>query len=330
MGESSDPRRLEPTLFNTAHAGGVPVVDPLLRRRSGFTLVELLVVIAIIGVLVALLLPAVQSAREASRRMSCSNNLKQLSLALHNYKTFPPAGIDSNQMSWVVLLLPYFEQKALYDQFNFNRGAWNALNRITIVKGVRLKAIICPNLTTKADSYSLFDPANEADVSALHYHAVLGPVGPAGSDPNQPYLVQGVGDQGFGFCAAQGAFGQARVDGPNVMPLSNPLRTFTDGTSNTLLLGEMAWPKYLYWRPWTRGYYFDARGTLLYASKNVKNPINSKFSDPWNDASFGSLHPGGTMFSRADASIHFVPQNINMPIYRALASRDGGESVASD
>jgi hypothetical protein len=293
--------------------------------------VELLVVIAIIGVLVALLLPAVQSAREAARRMSCSNNLKQLSLALHNYEdthtTLPPAGIDSNQMSWVVLLLPYFEQKSLYDQFNFNRGAWNAFDRIKIVKGVRMKSIICPNLTTKADSYSIFDPANEADVSALHYHAVLGPIS---SDPNQPYIAQGVGDQGFGFCAAQGAFGQARVEGPNVTPQNNPLRGFTDGTSNTLLLGEMAWPKYLYWRPWTRGYYFDVRGTLLYASKNVKNPINSKLSDPWNDASFGSLHPGGTMCSRADASIHFLPQNINMPIYRALASRDGGESLTGE
>jgi type II secretory pathway pseudopilin PulG len=93
------------------------------------------VVIAIIGVLVALLLPAVQAAREAARRMSCSNNLKQLSLALHNYedthKTFPPSGIDSNQMSWVVLLLPFFEQKSLYDQFNFNKGSWNSFSRIT-------------------------------------------------------------------------------------------------------------------------------------------------------------------------------------------------------
>src|SRR6188474_2683919 len=100
--------------------------------RRAFTLVELLVVIAIIGVLVALLLPAVQAAREAARRMSCSNNLKQLSLALHNYedthKTLPPAGIDSNQMSWTVLLLPYMEQKPLYDQFNFNKGAWNAFD----------------------------------------------------------------------------------------------------------------------------------------------------------------------------------------------------------
>src|SRR5689334_15791940 len=199
------------------------------RSRRGFTLVELLVVIAIIGVLVALLLPAVQAAREAARRAQCSNNLKQLSLALHNYEnthnTLPPAGIDSNQMSWVVLLLPYFEQQNLYSQFNFNKGAWNSFNRINLVQGVRLKAIICPNLTTKADSYSNFvSTPDESTVSALHYYAVLGPNGPTAAGANQPYIVQGV-DQGFGFCAAQGAFGQATVQGPNVIPLNNPLRT---------------------------------------------------------------------------------------------------------
>jgi prepilin-type N-terminal cleavage/methylation domain-containing protein len=309
------------------------VVSPLPKRQPGFTLVELLVVIAIIGVLVALLLPAVQSAREAARRMSCSNNLKQLSLALHNYedthKTLPPAGIDSNQMSWTVLLLPYFEQQNLYAKFNFNKGAWNAFSRIAIVKGVRIKAITCPSLITKADNYSNFDPANEADVSALHYYAILGPSGPTPGGSSEQYLVQGI-DAGFGFCAAQGAFGQAVLNGTNVIPVNNPLRTFTDGTSNTLMLGEMAWPKYLYWRPWTRGFYTDARGTLLYASRNVKNPINSKLSDPWNDGSLGSLHPLGCMFSRADASVHFVRQNIDMPTFRALASRDGGESLASE
>src|SRR6059036_1967376 len=118
------------------------IIENAMRHlRSAFTLVELLVVIAIIGVLVALLLPAVQAAREAARRAQCSNNLKQLSLALHNYEnthnTLPPAGIDSNQMSWTVLLLPFFEQQALYDQFNFNKGSWNSFNRITLVQRIR-------------------------------------------------------------------------------------------------------------------------------------------------------------------------------------------------
>src|SRR5262249_20747294 len=148
----------------------------------------------------------------------CSNNLKQLSLGLHNYEsvhnTLPPAGIDSNQMAWTVLLLPYIEQQALYDQFNFNKGSWQAFNRTTLVQGVRIKAIVCPDLTTKADSYSVFATTpDESNVSALHYYAVLGPNGPmAGGSNSQQYLVQGV-DQGFGFCASQGAFGQGRWDG---------------------------------------------------------------------------------------------------------------------
>lgn len=302
------------------------MASPLPRRR-GFTLVELLVVIAIIGVLVALLLPAVQAAREAARRMSCSNNMKQLSLALHNYEnvhgTLPPCGIDSNQMAWTVLVLPFIEQQNLYDRFNFSRGAWNAFERINIVRGVRIKGILCPGVASRPGLYSVF--GGEEDVSALHYYAVLGPNGPNGSGVAQGYKTEGL-DMGFGVCAMQGAFGQGRFDGTNVIPLNNPLRTFADGTSNTLLLGELAWPKYPYWRPWTRGYYSDNRGTLLYASKNVKNPINSNIADFWNDGSFGSTHPNGAMFPRADASVQFVAQNIDMVAFRAIASRDGGES----
>src|SRR5688572_25384501 len=154
------------------------------RNRSAFTLVELLVVIAIIGVLVALLLPAVQAAREAARRMQCSNNLKQLALALHNYegtyKTFPPAGIDSNQMSWVVMLLPFIEQQPLFGNFNFTQGSWNAFNRIAVVQGVKIQGLRCPS-APRDTHFSAFNtsgvPANqiEADVMTLHYHAVLGP-----------------------------------------------------------------------------------------------------------------------------------------------------------
>jgi prepilin-type N-terminal cleavage/methylation domain-containing protein len=98
----------------------------MVRSKRGFTLVELLVVIAIIGILVAMLLPAVQAAREAARRSQCTNNLKQLSLAMLTYHQavgkFPPPGISSNQVSWLVLILPYLEQKPLHDQFDFNQG----------------------------------------------------------------------------------------------------------------------------------------------------------------------------------------------------------------
>lgn len=97
-----------------------------IRSPAAFTLVELLVVIAIIGILIALLRPAVQSAREPARRVQCANNLKQLALALHAYHasvgSFPPGAIVENNLSWNVFLLPYIEQQNLYDQFDFSSG----------------------------------------------------------------------------------------------------------------------------------------------------------------------------------------------------------------
>src|SRR6476620_7242903 len=120
-------------------------------KRSAFTLVELLVVIAIIGVLVALLLPAVQAAREAARRMQCSNHLKQIGLALQNYHdhyhSLPPAYVadaDGKPMhSWRVLILPYLEQKALYDKYNFNEP-WNGPNNSKLHNEV-VRVFCCPS-----------------------------------------------------------------------------------------------------------------------------------------------------------------------------------------
>jgi len=94
------------------------------------------------------------------------------------------------------------------------------------------------------------------------------------------------------------------------------------------MLGEFSWKGYLFWRPFTRGWHTDARGTLLYLSKNVAYPINSNFSLKWNDGSFGSMHTGGCQFARADGSVMFVSQSIDMGIYRAVASKNGGETAS--
>src|SRR4051812_37397870 len=135
------------------------------RGRPGFTLIELLVVIAIIGVLIALLLPAVQAAREAARRMQCVNNLKQIGLALHNYESsnrvFPPGRINTyvagNGHCWGAYsqLLPYLEQKALFDTMNFSMNpdpdyttttaAANRTAAVTVVDG-----LLCPSDSGKA------------------------------------------------------------------------------------------------------------------------------------------------------------------------------------
>lgn len=138
----------------------------------------------------------------------------------------------------------------------------------------------------------------------------------------------------FGNVANTGAFGAARIVNAttgNYVSDKNPIGSITDGTSNTFLLGEFAWKGYTNWRPFTRGWYFDARGTLMYLAKNVTNPINSKFSNPWNDGNFGSMHTGGCQFARADGSVQFASQSIDMSTYRATSSRNGGEvSVVSE
>jgi|694.fasta_scaffold00333_20 prepilin-type N-terminal cleavage/methylation domain-containing protein len=306
--------------------------------RRGFTLVELLVVIAIIGILVGLLLPAVQAAREAARRMSCSNNLKQNALALHNYestyKTLPPSGIDFNQMSWAVMILPFMEQNTLFNQLKLNtKGNWRV--QTPFVKGVAIPSFQCPS----APGDSLFskypseeDPfeIQENDVRTLHYHAILGPTG-TNTITSQQYQTLPNPNAVYGVVATQGAFGVAtrKATPPSTVqqniPGHNTMSGITDGTSNTLMLGEFSWQGYQFWRPWTRGWWGDSNGTLLYTSKNVTNPLNSKISSPWNDASLGSTHSGGSQFARADGSIHFISNSIDMNVYRAAASRNGGE-----
>lgn len=298
------------------------------KRGRGFTLVELLVVIAIIGILIALLLPAVQAAREAARRSQCSNNLKQLALGLHNYestyKVIPPSGISPSGISWAAMMLPFIEQTALYGQFDFSLRTYSAF--FPIVRNVIIPAFSCPSQGNEVDRFSR--GGGETDILTLHYYAVLGPNGTNPYDNNKAYdcYVSGT-DQSttnFGPCCTQGAFGQLA----NKLPTKNTMAAFEDGTSNTYLLGELSWNGYPNYRAWTRGWYPDAaRGMLLGASKNVTNPINSNITR-WNDGSFGSNHPGGAQFALGDGSVQFVSETIDMAVYRAMASRNGKEPVS--
>ncbi|WP_254507950.1 DUF1559 domain-containing protein [Anatilimnocola floriformis] len=298
-------------------------------RRSGFTLVELLVVIAIIGVLVALLLPAVQAAREAARRSSCSNNLKQLGISLHNYhdtvQRFPYGYMESGGLHlrncWMQQLLPYFEQRAMYDQFATTNVQW-IMDIPAAIKDVPIKTMVCPSDPTGA-----------------------GAQGANGGRRPDGYGTQGnyVGCTGDGFM-----LGYSELKGLFFYQSSNHFGSITDGSSNTLAFGETiirgktgtGWGDGgSYWggARWG-GYGFTAMESpnttvadQVYQCKSTTwkgAPCTSISSSETQRNSLRSLHPGGVQVGLADGSVRFLTNNVDINTYRALATIAGGETFS--
>jgi prepilin-type N-terminal cleavage/methylation domain-containing protein len=310
-------------------------------HRLGFTLVELLVVIAIIGVLVALLLPAVQAAREASRRAACINNLHQIGLALHNYhdtNLVLPYGSDYpslNRNTWSKAILPFIELQNHFDMFDHVKALTDNANE----KGCRtpIKAYICPSdpkalepiLPGRGDSPG----TNPTHSTMLSYPACMGPTHPDAcpfcpdttpSPTNWCCMGCNFGTYG-GWCGVPdgtfaGMFGR--------WPTSLNFAAVTDGLSNTLMGGETIPSHYV----WNGAFCpnFPVSATTI--------PINHKQSDKgqhgghtlilWARCSgFKSYHQGGANFVLGDASVKFVQQNIDYKIYNHLGTREGGEQV---
>jgi prepilin-type N-terminal cleavage/methylation domain-containing protein/prepilin-type processing-associated H-X9-DG protein len=317
-------------LFSPFFAEVLMLSLPRSQRPRGFTLIELLVVIAIIAILIGLLLPAVQKVREAAARMSCSNNLKQLGIAVHSYHDanshFPSNGPQATysmggaNWSWLAAILPYVEQGNLYQQLGIPNSALNSQAGLA----QPIKTFLCPSDTASNG----LPRTNTADIGGTvgntNYKGVCG--------DNWGWGTYNIGGSngGNGLDAGNGIF--YRSDGVSGTGGHGPLTmvAITDGTSNTFLVGEDI-PSMNQWCAWP--YANAATGTcaipLNSGTQNGQPGYNN--TGDWPDLySFRSRHNGfgGANFAFADGGVQFITNGINSTVYKALSTYAGGE-VAS-
>lgn len=285
------------------------------RRRVGFTLIELLVVIAIIAILLSMLLPAVQQAREAARRTQCKNNLSQVGLAIHNYdmsfEVLPPGTVSVDgeivnepngyHLSWIVQQLPMMEQSNVFRAVDFDGGAYSAANQP--VRSLQIPILACP------------------------------------SDYDFRYSVEDIGPVVASSYA--GCFGGTNTpvdDGNNGLFYRNSSTTYDairDGVTNTIMVGEKLNPRDTIDLGWMSGTSATLRHTGVAINKgwdvvNHFSPSNSGKSvapDTTSTGGFSSQHSGGAGFLLGDGSVRFLNEMINAEVFSNLGNREDLQQV---
>ncbi|HVL14275.1 MAG TPA: DUF1559 domain-containing protein [Gemmata sp.] len=300
-----------------------------MSARRAFTLIELLVVIAIISVLIGLLLPAVQKAREAASRMTCANNLKQIGLAMHNYESahqqLPPSRLNpsviyvlpiqpdnlihSGGATWAVLILPNLEQDNFYHKWNLSLPYYDQAEQ---ARRYNVKGYFCPTRRTEKDGFSVF-----GDTPPIHpwdgyphfpggladYAAVVDPSGVDAPDESHP-TVNGSFRVGTGFRFAD----------------------FPDGLSNTLLVGEKQVAKGKFGVGWADCSTYN--GNFPTCSTRAASRLFALTTNP-NDTGwkFGSAHGTVVQFCYADGSVRGLPVTIDSVTLELLGTRNDGQVI---
>ena len=339
------------------------------NRVRGFTLVELLVVIAIIGILVALLLPAIQAAREAARRSQCSNNIKQLGLAAHNYLSarkdvlpggiFQQSGASYQGESFFLFLMPYLENQVIFDTWSFTDRAKNSATANSPA-GILIPTMLCPS-DNPAEKVCYFAsvPSGNHGMAFPGYYSVTSYAGNHGSQNYYP--TSGTDDGMFfiyaspgstaGICYAQLAFPPAPAPPCVRHERGLALKKVTDGTSKTILFGEkynedqtfdqmsegnrsgLLIHQWSLWG-WTGGFKMAGHVTR----SGLRMPINYKLPAGCSGytcqddklQSWSSGHPGGAMFVMADSSTRFISDSISQIALAAFSTRSRGEVIGED
>jgi prepilin-type N-terminal cleavage/methylation domain-containing protein len=302
-------------------------------RRPGFTLVELLVVIAIIGLLIALLLPAVQSAREAARRTQCINNLKQMGLAVQNFhdvkKFLPPSRIDNDYLTWAVVILPYMEEQNYYEQWDLTRPYAN--QNVNVTRRA-VATYFCPSRRRPDEAFS-----NDTPSGGLSDYAAVAGTGNANGFADAPNIAN----------RPNGVFARGRPvvkTGIQILDWKSTVRMddVIDGTSQTLLIGEK--------HQRMDKKFGTAEDRSVYNSGNANNyrrfagravpPDSEHYTLARDDnlhlvqaldnRKFGSRHRDVTcQFVLVDGSVRQFREATSVDVLTALATRKGGEPLGA-
>jgi prepilin-type N-terminal cleavage/methylation domain-containing protein/prepilin-type processing-associated H-X9-DG protein len=286
------------------------------RSSRGFTLIELLVVISIIGILIGLLLPAVQSARAAAQRIQCTNNMKQMGLAMHTYATsnkecFPVGGAGSSKHALFTAMLPYIEQQAVFNQLNLKGNPESETLKYTLIS-----VYACPSYPHKVVIKG--HATGYKNGASTTYQAVGGSIRNAGET---------IITSSYGNFPQNGLFTWNKV---------RRFKDATDGLTSSFAMGEFVHRDYKGGEMSdipgnVRGWIMGSNGAdASYTFKVLQYPLNAKLDRiadgiAYNHLPMGSYHAGGANFLMGDGSVHWIGNSIDFTTYRSLATCNGRE-----